>query len=200
MQKEIIERCGKDNAYRVREWLAVMHSHFEDKNIQLQLEHYQYALKQGIQKIHDGLQKMNIDHYFEVEPVEYNVSHAFDKYSYEMEKLHYLLPVHLIECEDKPYIAIISDCSMCDKERIDEMLIKIEIAQNANATYEELRDITRQIDSQYNVTNSEWARLMLKVIEPLFDNVLKFDYYLNDWYLYLQIQIAFWKLSVQRSK
>lgn len=200
LQKEIIERCGKDNAYRVREWLAVMHSHFEDKNIQLQLEHYQYALKQGIQKIHDGLQKMNIDHYFEVEPIEYNVLPICGEYSYEIEKLDYLLPVHLIECEDKPYTAIINNCSICDNGRINEMLIKVEDAQKANTSHEKLRDITRQIDRQYNVTNSEWARLMLKVLEPLFDNVLEFDYYLNDWYLYLQVQIAFWKLSVQRGE
>lgn len=200
LQKEIIERCGKDNAYRVREWLAVMYSRFDDKSMQLQLEHYQYAMKQGIQKIHNGLQKMDIDHYFEVEPVEYNVLHTFNEYSYEMEKLNYLLPVHLIECESKPYIVITSDCGTCDKDRIDEMLAKIENAQKANVSYEELRDITRQIDSQYNVTNSEWARLMLKVIEPLFNNVLKFDYHLNDWYLYLQVQIAFWKLSVQRGE
>ena len=61
-----------------------------------------------------------------------------------------------------------------------------------------LMDIAREIDHRYTTTNSEWARIQLKIIEPYFDNVVEFEYHLNDWYLHLQIEIAFWLIS-QRS-
>ena len=78
------------------------------------------------------------------------------------------------------------------------MLSIISDARMNGADEKDLMDIAREIDHRYTTTNSEWARIQLKIIEPYFDNVVEFDYHLNDWYLHLQVEIAFWLIS-QRS-
>ena len=42
---------------------------------------------------------------------------------------------------------------------------------------------------------TDYDEHMLKIIEPYFENTVEFDYSLDDWYLYLQIKIAFWRMS-----
>lgn len=77
-------------------------------------------------------------------------------------------------------------------DRIRLMLSIISEAQKANLSEVEMMDVARQIDDRFKTTNSEWARIQLKIIEPCFENVVEFDYFLDDWYLHLQIEIAFW--------
>lgn len=196
LQKEIVERCGQPNNRKVREWIAVFKAHFKNDEMQRKLVDYQESFKQGIATIHDSLQEMNVDSYCEVEPITYKTD--FIPNGYALEKLHYLEndfwgmeeadAYKLVESGGTPYI----------NERIDQMLDIIFFARQNGATMEDLSDIAREIDAQYHTTNSEWARIQLKIIEPYFDNVIEFDYHLNDWYLHLQIEIAFWIISQRR--
>ena len=91
----------------------------------------------------------------------------------------------LIEQGGEPFI----------NDRINSMLSIISRVQDADLSEEELMDVAREIDYRFKVTNSEWARVLLKIIEPYFENTVEFDYSLDDWYLYLQIKIAFWRMS-----
>ena len=75
--------------------------------------------------------------------------------------------------------------------------LSLNIMDNAiqqHASHEELKDLTREIDRDFTVTNSEWARLQLKITEFVYSKAIKFDYMQNNWHLYLQIQIANWLL------
>ena len=44
------------------------------------------------------------------------------------------------------------------------MLSIISEAQKANLSEEEMMDVARQIDGRFKTTNSEWARIQLKII------------------------------------
>lgn len=193
LQSAITERCGETHADKTKEWICIIKAHFEDDTMQEKLLAYQEALKTGIATIHQRLQQMGIDYYFEEEPISYDTS--FIKSGYALEKLGYLQEdfwrlslegaVKLAESGGEPF----------NNDRIDNMLSIIADARMNGADDEELMDIARYIDHQYTTTNSEWARIQLKIIEPYFDNTVEFDYHLNDWYLHLQVEIAFWLLS-----
>lgn len=94
----------------------------------------------------------------------------------------------LIEKGGEPFI----------NDRLNSMLSIISQAQASDLSEEEMMDVAREIDYRFKVTNSEWARVQLKIIEPYFANAVEFDYFLDDWYLYLQIKIAFWRMSKKR--
>lgn len=196
LQNAITERCGENHTDKTKEWICIIKAHFEDETMQENLLTYQEALKTGIAIIHQHLQQMGIDYYFEEEPISYDT--RFIKNGYALEKLGYLQEdfwrlsfdeaIKLAENGGEPF----------SNDRIDDMLSIISNARMNGADDEDLMDISKEIDQQYTTTNSEWARIQLKIIEPYFDNVVVFDYHLNDWYLHLQIEIAFWLIS-QRS-
>ena len=195
LQEEIGLRCSNMYKYRAREWLAIMNSNYNDADNNRILCMYKSALKKGIEKIHVLLQNMEIDNYFEVEPIEYNHYFIPPEYGYSLEKINYLCPSYIMEDIDKPFMDIINDCEKCDDKRIDEMLNIIDTAQKDGKSQDDMSDIMREIDMQFKVTNSEWARIQLKNIEPFINDIINIDYHLNDWYLYLQVQMAFWLKS-----
>ncbi len=199
LKSAISERCGENKSYIVREWIAFLESKFENEKMQALLDKYQIAFKEGIARIHDGLQEMSIDHYFEVEPVECDTAFIPKEYSYSREKLQYLYPGHLIENEEVSPEEILIKSKNCDGKRIDEMLSVIEKAQVDNLDSYEMYEVANNIDRCYHVTNSEWARIQLKILEPYLSDSVKIDYHLNDWYVYLQKQIIFWETSRKRS-
>lgn len=196
LQNAITERCGENHADKTKEWICIIKAHFENDEMQEKLLAYQEALKTGISSVHQHLQQMGIDYYFEEEPISYDT--RFVKSGYALEKLGYLQEdfwrlsfdeaIKLAESGGEPF---------CN-ERIDTMLSIISDARMNGADEKDLMDIAREIDHRYTTTNSEWARIQLKIIEPYFDNIVEFDYHLNDWYLHLQVEIAFWLIS-QRS-
>lgn len=196
LQTAITERCGENYADKTKEWICIINAHFENDEMQEKLLAYQETLKTGISSVHQHLLRMGIDYYFEEEPISYDT--RFVKSGYALEKLGYLQEdfwglsfdeaIKLTESSGEPF---------CN-ERIDTMLSIISDARMNGADEEDLMDIAREIDHRYTTTNSEWARIQLKIIEPYFDNIVEFDYHLNDWYLHLQVEIAFWLIS-QRS-
>ena len=196
LQTAITERCGENYADKTKEWICIINAHFENDEMQEKLLAYQETLKTGISSVHQHLLQMGIDYYFEEEPISYDT--RFVKSGYALEKLGYLQEdfwglsfyeaIKLTESSGEPF---------CN-ERIDTMLSIISDARMNGADEEDLMDIAREIDHRYTTTNSEWARIQLKIIEPYFDNIVEFDYHLNDWYLHLQVEIAFWLIS-QRS-
>lgn len=199
LKSAISERCGENKSYIVREWSAVLESKFENEKMQALLDKYQTAFKEGIARIHNGLQEMSIDHYFDVKPVEYDMTFIPKEYSYSREKLQYLSPASLIENEEVELEEIPIKRECCDCKRIDDMLSIIERAQSENLDSYEMQEVARNIDSYFHVSNSEWARIQLKILEPFLLDSVKIDYHLNDWYVYLQKQIIFWETSRQRS-
>lgn len=196
LQAAITERCGENYAYKTKEWICIIKAHFEDDAMQEKLLAYQKALKTGISTIHQHLQQMGINYYFEEEPISCDTK--FVKNGYALQKLSYLQEVFWrLSFDDAIKLAESGGEPFCN-DRIDNMLSIITDARMKDADDEGLMDIAREIDHQYKTTNSEWARIQLKIIEPYFDNIVEFDYHLNDWYLHLQVEIAFWLIS-QRS-
>lgn len=196
LQNDITERCGKIHTDKTKEWICIIKAHFEDDTMQEKLLAYQEALKSGISTIHQHLQQMGIDYYFEEEPISYDT--CFVNNGYALEKLGYLQEDFWRLSLDEAVKLAESGGESFNNSRIDNMLSIINDARINGATDDEINNLARYIDHKYSTTNSEWARLQLKIIEPYFDNTVEFNYHLNDWYLHLQIEIAFWLLS-QRS-
>lgn len=193
LQAAITERCGKNHSDKTKEWVCIFKAHFENEIMQNSLIKYQKALKQGISIIHKKLQNMEINHYFEEEPISYD--RHFIKNGYALEKLSYLQQDFWRLSFEDAIILAENGGEPFENSRINNMLCMISYARENGAENGGLEDVARYIDSKYSTTNSEWARIQLKIIEPYFDNVVEFDYGLNDWYLHLQIEIAFWLIS-----
>ncbi len=196
LQNAITERCGDYHSDKTKEWICIIKAHFKNELMQEKLFAYQEALKIGISTIHRKLQQMNVDYYFEEEPISYNT--GFIKNCYALEKLSYLKKSFCRLSFDEAIKLAESGGEPFNNDRIDTMLSIISKEHMKGINDEDLLDLAKEIDRHYEVTDSEWARIQLKIIEPYFDNVLEFDYHLNDWYLYLQVEIAFWLIS-QRS-
>ena len=196
LQNAIIERCGEEHSEKTKEWICIMKAHFADEDMQEKLIAYQEALKNGISIIHKNLQQMNIDFYFEEEPISRDTT--FVKNSYALGKLAYL-EEHFwgLSLEEAIELAESGGESFCNA-RIDNMLSIISEAVKNSESNEEIEDIARNIDLHYGTSNSEWARIQLKIIEPYFDNVVVFDYHMNDWFLHLQVEIAFWLVAQRK--
>ena len=152
--------------------------------------------KAGIKEIHNKLQNMNIDDCFDEYPVRYRTD--FITNGYALEKLHYLKDAFMSMPDEEAYKLIEQGGEPFINDRINSMLSIISRAQDDDLSEEELMGVAREIDYKFKVTNSEWARVLLKIIEPYFENTMEFDYSLDDWYLYLQIKIAFWRMSKKR--
>lgn len=193
LKDALAERSGDKEGCWVKEWIAVMKAHFTDEKMQAELQEYQEAMKVGIKEIHNHLQTMNIDDCFNEYPIQYCTDIISN--SYALEKLQYLEDNFANMPDEEAYKLIEQGGVPFTDDRIRLMLSIISEAQKANLSEEEMMDVARQIDDRFKTTNSEWARIQLKIIEPCFKNDIEFDYFLDDWYLHLQIEIAFWNIS-----
>lgn len=198
LKDAIAERIGDKEVFHIKEWIAVMKAHFTDKKMQIELQEYQEAMKAGIIEIHNKLQKMIIGNCFDEYPIQYRTD--FIGNSCALGKLHYLENTFIHMPDEEAYKLIEQGGVPYINGRISLMLSVISEAQKAGLSKEEMMDVAREIDGRFKTTNSEWARIQLKIIEPCFENVVEFDYFLDDWYLHLQIKIAFWRMSKNRKK
>lgn len=120
---------------------------------------------------------------------------SLHEYPYEMEKMSYLFPSYVLEDRETEDFSFIDEPIALDCLRLKEMLDIIDKALQAGMIHEELKMCGRYLDGQYQVSNSEWARIQLKIMSPVLGKYISFDYYSNDWRLYLQVEIAKWLLS-----
>lgn len=189
------ERCGE--FYHVREWLAIMQTTYENEAMQNLLVQYQTALKRAIQEVHRQLQSMECmdSDFSDLGPLTHYIGNAFNGYSYETSKIHYLYPSGCTEDPDYDVLKFVNAEFDFDKERMTRLLSVMDNAIQHKASHEELTNLAKAMDWKFQVSNSEWARLQLKIIEFVYSKTLKFDYLQNDWHLYLQIQIANWLLG-----
>lgn len=196
LKDAIAERTGDKEDFHTKEWIAVMKAHFTDEKMQTELQEYQEAVKVEIKEIHNNLQTMKIDGCFN----EHSIWHCTDFISngYALEKLHYLEDTFMHMPDEEAYKLIEQGGEPFTNDRIGLMLSIISEAQKANLSKGEMMDVAREIDGRFKTTNSEWARIQLKIIEPCFKNEIEFDYSLDDWYLHLQIEIAFWRMSKKK--
>lgn len=196
LKHAVDERCGDKESFQIKEWIAVMKAHFVNEKMQIELQEYQEAMKEGIKKIHNKLQKMSIGDCFDEYPIQYHTD--FIGNSYALEKLHYLENTFMHMPDEEAYRLIEQGGVSYTNNRISLMLSIISEAQEAGWSNEEIKDVAREIDGRFTTTDSEWARIQLKIIEPCLKNVIEFDYFLDDWYLHLQIEIAFWGMSKKK--
>lgn len=197
---EFQKRCGT-NDYLPRVWIAVFHTHFDNPNWETALNEYKLEMKKGIERVHIDLQNMSCLNYnFDSNPVQVYPLEDLDNYGYEEEKIGDLFSSIDMERADENYSeTFISEKNAFDSERMQAILNLFNDNIKSGLCHEELRDLSKYIDSIYHVSNSEWARIQLKIIEPILGQFLPFDYFANDWHLYLQIQIAKWKLSKRQN-
>lgn len=176
----------------VREWQAIMKSHYKDEKMQKYLQEYQSELKQKIKVFHNCLQEMEEDDCSK--PYE-GGNTEFIENGYALSKLYYLEPE--FENMDDINEVIADNGKICQKDadRVKPMIEVIEEEQRNNASDKELEETASYINGRCGTSNSEWARIQLKIIEPCFENILEFNYFLSDWYLYLQVQIAIWLVN-----
>lgn len=197
---EFQNRCGTDE-YLPRVWGAVFHTHFYDLNWETALEEYKLEMKKGIERVHIALQNMScLDDNFDANPVQVYPLKELDGYSYEEEKIEYLFPSVDMECVDENYSeTFISEQNAFNQERMQAILNLFDDNIKSGLCHEELRNLGRFLDSNYHISDSEWARIQLKIMEPILGKFLPFDYFANDWHLYWQVQIAKWKLSKRQN-
>lgn len=193
LKEAFAERCGDKECFQIKEWIGVMKAHFADEKMQIELQGYQEAMKAGIKEIHNKLQNMSIDDSFNKYPVRYRTDFIPNRYA--LEKLHYLENTFMYMPNEDAYKLIEQGGEPFINDRLNSMLSIISAAQDADLSEEEMMNVAREINYRFTVTNSEWARVQLKIIEPYFENTIEFDYFLDDWYLHLQIEIAFWRMS-----
>ena len=195
LEDEIATRYGK-SGYEARTWRAIYRTHFEDEENENVLNKYQEEMRRGIENIHNGLQNMECisdDWSFNVVKIKH--LKELQDYGYEDEKIFYLFPCGVVEDKENEDFSFI-DCTLeVDKDRINGMLETIEVARQRGATHEDLRGVARYIDNKAHTTNAEWARIQLKIMEPILGKFIKLNYFLNNWHLYLQTEIAKWLLS-----
>ena len=197
---EFQKRCGT-NDYLPRVWVAVFHSHFDDPKWEKAFNEYKLEMKKGIERIHSNLQNMScLDYNFDFDPVPAYPLEELDDYDYEKEKIGYLFPPISMECTDENYSEkFISDPNDFDSERMQAILDIFDNSIKNGFCHEELQYLSRTVNSYYHTSDSEWARIQIKIMEPVLGQFLPFDYFANDWHLYWQIQIAEWKLSKRQN-
>lgn len=195
LENEIAIRCGKSE-YEARTWRAIFRTHFDDEEIEKLFNEYKIELKRGIENIHDGLQSMEcLSDDWSSKAIKIKYLRELQDYGYEDEKKFYLFPCGAVEDKEYEDFSFIDSELEVDKERIERMLEMIDVARQQCATHEDLRNVARYIDSKARTSNSEWARIQLKIMEPILGKYFQFDYFLNDWHLYWQTEIAKWMLG-----
>lgn len=194
LEQEIQIRIGRWE-YRARTWRAIFRTHFNDELHEEALEAYQKELRKGIERVHIRLQAMDFfDDDWTCEAIDDSDIAVLKEYPYETEKLVYLFPSDTIEDRKAEDFSFIDELNTIDCLRMKVMLDAVEYVRRNGATHNDLKDVGRYLDAKYSTTNSEWARIQLKIMEPVIGKYFSFDYYTNDWHLYLQTKIAKWLL------
>ena len=106
----------------------------------------------------------------------------------------YLFPSYALEDTESEDFSFIDESISLNCSRLKEMLDAMDKALKAGVDHEELKWCGRYLDNQYRVNDSEWARIQLKIMSPVLGKYISFDYFSNDWRLYLQVEIAKWLL------
>ena len=195
LEKEIAIRCGKSE-YEARTWRAIFRTHFDDDEIEKLFNEYKTELKSGIEKIHNGLQSLEcLSDDWSFDAIKIKCLPELQEYGYEDEKIFYLFPCGAVEDKEYEDFSFIDSELEVDKERIVGMLEMINVARQRGATHEDLRNVARYIDGKAQTSDSEWARIQLKILEPILGQYVQFNYFLNNWHLYLQTEIAKWLLG-----
>lgn len=200
LEKEIHNRCG-NSEYEARTWRAIFRTHFADSKTEELLNKFKTEMQHGIKRIHIGLQNMdclNLDWSFDAINASY--LKELKDYHYEDEKMIYLVPCYALEDRDNEDFSFIDEAIGFDALRMQIMLDMISNARNNGATHQDLQDIGRYIDANYKTTNTEWARIQLKIMEPILGDNITFNYFLNDWHLHLQVELSKWLLSKSKEQ
>jgi len=179
-------------SYMVKEWLAMLQTKFDDEYIQTKFDAYLKVLKDGIKNIHNRLQAMDLFDDDDLVAINLKEIKALNAYGYEREKIHYLYPSAEMEDGSFDNLDFINRPTENDDIKLALTFDLLDLARKDGKVSEELREICKCCDSEYGTNNSEWARMMLKIIEPIISKNMKIDYTLNDWHLYLQVQMLFY--------
>ena len=141
------ERCGDSSSWQINKWRTILKSYFRDNTCNEILKLYKAELKKGIEKIHNSLQNMELDYYFDFEAVTYKASYIPSEYNYSLSKLNYLEPNW--EDENLDIEGILSrDKYMGDYSRIQEMLEIVAYVQHQDIP-PDVSIINKEIDSKY---------------------------------------------------
>lgn len=192
----ITERLNKYVSYNAKHWIRVYRTKFNNKEFNDKFEEYKNEMKLGIKKIHNKLQSMDIDKE-DLNPWSHINTNAIKGYGYQTEKIlslyyseEYIDDIQTYK--EKPFI--------CDRQFRDMFILMDKFIDNY-ATKEELYNLTIHFECDYSdkygvsIPTSIWARLQLKVMEPLLRKYVKFDYALNNWQLYMQYKTALYLLN-----
>lgn len=194
LEKEIHIRCGRWE-YQAKTWRAIFKTHYDDELNETALSAYKEELKKGITKVHTKLQAMDfLDEDFVCDAIDDRSIEQLNEYHYEMEKMVYLFPSYALEDTESEDFSFIDEPISLNCSRLKEMLDAMDKAIKAGVDHEELKWCGRYLDNQYRVNDSEWARIQLKIMSPVLGKYISFDYFSNDWRLYLQVEIAKWLL------
>ncbi len=194
LETEIHIRCGRWE-YQAKTWRAIFKTHYDNDLNESALSVYKVELKNGITKVHNKLQTMDfLDEDFVCDAIDDSNIDSLHEYSYEMEKIGYLFPSYALEDNENEDFSFIDEPADIDCLRMEEMLNIIDAAHRNGATHDDLKYIRISLDAKYKTTMSEWARIQLKIMSHVLGKYISFDYFSNDWRLYLQVEIAKWLL------
>ena len=189
-------RYGKANEYHVKEWEALIETHFNDSSKECWLVLYKKELYEHVKRVHKHLQAMECDSdEWDMYAFGNTIWNKVDNYSYEIGKIYnYLYPEELETDQVWEFSFIDREPEICD-EKVKEIFEIVDQIKDKNCTHDEMIMFYRGIEQRYKPNNSEWSRIYLKIVEDVFDGVWHFDYYLNNWHVWLQIQLAQWSFQ-----
>lgn len=199
LEQEIHIRVGRYE-YQARTWRAIFKTHYDDDELnEAALTKYKSELQKGIAEVHSKLQAMDfLKEDFVCDAIDDSNIESLHEYPYEMEKMGYLFPSYAIEDKEHENFSFIDEPTTIDCLRIKVMLDFVDAVRKAGATHNDLKDAGRYLDSHFQTTSAEWSRIQLKIMEPVIGKYITFDYYSNDWLLYLQVEIAKWLLLINK--
>lgn len=124
---------------------------------------------------------------------------AVKKYCCDHSKLNYLYPGDEFEWDEDDWeFSFIHETCEIDVNKTRNILQIIEKAKSEEFSNDEMHDLTLQIDRRFRPTNSEWARMCLKIMEEEFNGVIEFDYFQNNWMLWVEVLLAKWLLTKEK--
>ena len=166
----------------------VLVTEFEDNEIQSLLERYQVFIKIEIIQFHGKIQKMQYD---ESEYIIHQSPRSFERYQhddfhYQFQKLEYI-------CDKLSEVN--EDYIETEKISITKGILSDMFSQNIS--FQEIRLYLPIIDSEFTYNNSEWGRIQAIIIHHflLKPNNENINFEVNDWKLYIQILLIFYRRS-----
>lgn len=201
LANEISIRYNKGSEYRVKEWEAILETHFDDSDKENILECYKNELYKNIEHVHEQLQKMecDIDDMLDINAFTGVIWNDVGNYSYEMNEIYTLYPGEFETDSDWNFSFIDMQPELCD-QTLKSIFELLEYAKNKKYTHEDMCLFYEAIEQKYILNYSERSRMYLKVMEDVFNGAWQFDYYLNDWHVWVQIQLAQWILQKDSNK